>query len=172
MPILISTIALLLLCLSAQITLEVPWGATAIPFSLQSIAVFLIGWYRPPAHAAGIILVYLLLGGLGLPVFADGESGWTVLAGGSGGFLHGFFWSALFLALWHQRGWTSGRQILTALLLATVILFTFGLLHLTVRYDFGRAVQYGLAPFWVVALLKAVLIWGIISLQRRLRRAR
>ena len=156
-----AAVALIALCLSAQVTLAVPWGATTIPFSLQSLAVFLIGWYLPVRWSAVVVLAYLLLGTLGLPVFADGESGWSVLRGGSGGFLQGFFWSVVFLGIWKYYRPATRHRAPLGFLLATIVLFAFGLLHLTVLYDFSRAVAYGLAPFWVVALLKVGVLWLI-----------
>ena len=143
-----------------------PWGDTGIPFSLQSIAVFLIGWYLPVSQTLVVIVAYLLLGAMGLPVFADGKAGLDILLGGSGGFLHGFFWSAVFLGFWRKRLAPVWWRAPLGFLMATVILFGFGLLHLTVLYDFGRAVAYGLAPFWVMALVKVGVLWGVVAVMK------
>ena len=163
-------LALIALCLSAQITVDVPWGDTSIPFSWQSLVVMLIGWYSAPRWAALIVVAYWVLGAIGLPVFADGRGGVEVLTGGSGGFLHGFLWSALWLAVYRRRIRPFPGRVLFGFLSATLVLFTFGLIHLTLLYDFGRAVQYGLAPFWIVALIKVGLLWAVVKVQQGVSR--
>lgn len=78
---------LVVLCLAGPIRFATPDG---IPVTLQSLAVVLVpvllGWRR------GLMLVvgYLLLGGLGLPVFAGGSSGWAKFQGTTAGFLLAF----------------------------------------------------------------------------------
>lgn len=91
------------LCVSAMITVPV----FAIPFTLQSFAVFsvlgLLGWKAGGAS----ILVYLMLGALGLPVFSGFSGGIGVLFGQTGGFLFGFLLAvpvfAIFETLSHGR---------------------------------------------------------------------
>lgn len=78
---------LLMMCLAGPARLDT---ADGIPMTLQSLVVvlmpILVGWRR------GVLLVcaYLLLGGIGAPVFAGGTSGWNRFAGTTGGFLLAF----------------------------------------------------------------------------------
>lgn len=66
-----------------------------IPFTLQSFAVFLalgtIGWKRGTVS----VIIYLLLGLVGAPVFSGFKSGAGVLFGPTGGFLTGFVFMGL-----------------------------------------------------------------------------
>lgn len=67
----------------------------AVPFTLQSFAVFLalgtIGWKRGTLS----VVIYLILGLVGVPVFSGFKSGAGVLFGPTGGFLIGFIFAGL-----------------------------------------------------------------------------
>lgn len=67
----------------------------AIPFTLQSFAMFLILLLFEGKRATASVVVYLLLGTVGLPVFSGMQGGIGVLFGPTGGFLMGFLIMAL-----------------------------------------------------------------------------
>ncbi|HHX73499.1 MAG TPA: biotin transporter BioY [Firmicutes bacterium] len=77
-----------LTALLAYLTIPLPGGLP--PVTGQSLAVMLAGLLLGARGGAVSQLVYLLLGISGLPVFAGGKSGLTVLAGPTGGFIWGF----------------------------------------------------------------------------------
>ena len=77
----------------SQIALPSPTG---VPMTLQTFAFALIGYILFSKHAFYSILLYLLLGAVGLPVFANFRGGFMHLAGLTGGFLWG---SLLFVPL-------------------------------------------------------------------------
>ncbi|NLZ92557.1 MAG: biotin transporter BioY [Firmicutes bacterium] len=72
----------------AYIAVPLPGGLP--PITGQSLMVMLSGVILGPRRAALSQIVYLLLGVIGLPVFAGGTGGVGVLAGYSGGFIWGF----------------------------------------------------------------------------------
>lgn len=67
----------------------------AVPFTLQTFAVFLALGVLGGKNGFLAILVYLLLGAVGVPVFAGFRGGVGVLLGATGGYLFGFLLSAL-----------------------------------------------------------------------------
>ena len=69
-----------LLAVSAQVTVALG----PIPFTLQTVAVVLAALVFSPAQAALALGGYLLLGGLGLPVFSAMRGGIAMLAGPTG----------------------------------------------------------------------------------------
>ena len=79
-----------LLCVSAYIS--IPIGT--IPITLQTMIIFLVALLLTPAQAFLTVLVYLLLGACGLPVFSGGRGGVGILFGATGGFLFGFLLAA------------------------------------------------------------------------------
>ena len=71
----------------SQLSIPMPSG---VPITLQTLAVALTGFVLGPALGAAAIGVYLLLGAVGLPVFAQFSGGFGTLIGMTGGFLWGF----------------------------------------------------------------------------------
>lgn len=74
--------------LGAQLSVPVP--LSPVPVSLQTLFVALAALILRAPWAAAAMGLYLGLGALGLPVFADGKAGVSALAGPTGGFLVGF----------------------------------------------------------------------------------
>ena len=68
----------------AQITVPMPNG---VPVTLQIFAVALTGYLLGPKYGAVSMLVYLLLGAVGVPVFSSFRGGIAVLVGKTGGYL-------------------------------------------------------------------------------------
>lgn len=80
-----------LLVVASWLIIPLPFG---VPFSLQPLAVFIIV-YMLRKNAWKSILTYLLLGALGLPVFAGFSGGIAKLIGPTGGFLFGFLLASI-----------------------------------------------------------------------------
>ena len=78
--------ALTVVC--AQIMVPLPF--TPVPINLTLLAVFASGGVLGPKRGAVAILVYLLLGVIGVPVFSGLQGGLGVLAGPNGGFIIGY----------------------------------------------------------------------------------
>lgn len=82
----------------AQIRFFLP-GVTAVPVTLQVLAVFLAGGLLGPIWGGTSMLLYLLLGTIGLPVFAGGAGGIGVLLGPTGGYLLSYSVAAWLIGL-------------------------------------------------------------------------
>lgn len=78
-----------LICICSWI--QVP---SAVPFTLQTFAVFLIAATLGAKRGVAATLVYLLLGAVGLPVFSGFQGGVGTLIGATGGYIFGFIFSA------------------------------------------------------------------------------
>ena len=74
-----------ILCISAMISIP-----TAVPFTLQTMAVALLLTALGGRRGTIAIAVYLLLGAIGLPVFSGFNGGISALLGATGGYLTGF----------------------------------------------------------------------------------
>lgn len=90
----IKTIDLVLIALFAAITavlsqISIPMP-TGIPVSLQTFAAALCGYYLGSKKGTAAILVYILLGAVGVPVFAGFKSGIACIVSLTGGFIYGF----------------------------------------------------------------------------------
>ncbi|GEC99525.1 hypothetical protein KVA01_16800 [Kocuria varians] len=81
----------------------IPVGAIGVPITLQTLAVFLTGMVLGGRRAFLALLLYVVVGLLGVPVFAGFVGGPAVLAGPSAGYLVSFpFAAALVGALAHR----------------------------------------------------------------------
>lgn len=91
-----SKTAYLVLCgLFAALTaicsfITIPLGFTPVPINLGTLAVFLTGGILGKKYGSISIIVYVLLGAAGVPVFSGFRGGIGVLAGPTGGYIIGY----------------------------------------------------------------------------------
>jgi len=166
----IAVLALSLLAIigSAFISVTLPIDTEGIPFTAQSLMIFIVAGLSKPKYSLLIILSYLLLGVIGLPVFADGSYGWSKIIGSSGGFLYGFLVSGIVISLILDDKNTSLSRILSAMLIGTIILFGCGVSHLAFKFGWSKALEFGLYPYWKMGLVKAVLATFVVFGVKRL----
>jgi len=156
------------ICASAYATFTIPITESGIPFTLQSLAVFVVAGFMTSDEAKVCLLTYFFLGIIGLPIFADGSAGLDKVMGPSGGFLYGFGFAGWFIASiipdFKPMNWGS---LFLIFFIATLILFGFGLGHLAFKFDLDKALEYGFHPFWKMALVKALFATLIVGFLRR-----
>lgn len=125
-----------------------------IPVTLQTLFVLLAGVVL---HRYGAIpvLLYIILGALGLPLFHNGTTGIGVLLGPTGGYLIGFIFAALAAGLAYET--KSSIMRLAGLFTATILIYVFGVawLMFSLHMTFIVAVATGVLPFIVFDLIKA-----------------
>lgn len=97
----------LFLALVAPIELALTVGPVAIPITLQSLMVLLLACLLGSWRSSLAVLLYLLLGVFGLPVYAGGGYGWEHLFGPTGGFLFGFVLIAWLAGRAAEQSWGS-----------------------------------------------------------------
>lgn len=95
-------IGLMLLCFLSPVKIE---EGINVPITLQSMLVILVPLFFGWKIGGLAVFGYLVIGGLGYPVFANGASGWNVFTGVSGGFLLGFLFAALLVGFFAERPW-------------------------------------------------------------------
>lgn len=78
------------------LSIPTPWG---VPFTLQTFAVALCGCVLGKKYGSIATAVYVLLGLIGVPVYAGMSAGPSVLAGPTGGYIIGFIFMAFFCGL-------------------------------------------------------------------------
>lgn len=152
------------LAVAARVQIDLPLNEAGVPITGQSYAVLTIAALLGRKLGPLAVFFYLLVGVLGVPVFADGAAGLSVLSGGSAGYLYGFVVAA-FVAGW-LADWGWGKSYFKGLLLmslGTAVILIFGLAWLTYLYGWDKALEYGFYPFWIGALIKIVL--GMLTLK-------
>lgn len=96
-------------------------GPTGVPFTLQVFAVALCGYVLGTRLGALAVVIYILLGTVGVPVFAGMTAGPGVLMGVSGGFIFGFIIQAACCGLFVRRSFNNKTARIVALVIAGLI---------------------------------------------------
>ncbi len=125
----------------AQIAIRLPFSP--VPITGQTLAVLLTGAALGSKRGALSMLLYMLLGVLGSPVFAPSPSAlanetvhfilpWKGTASpiwvlGSGGYIVGFVVAAYVVGYLAERGWDRKARVIGAMLLGNIIIYLFGL---------------------------------------------
>lgn len=93
---------------------------TAIPFSLQTFAVFLTVSVLGGKRGTLAVVVYVLLGAIGVPVFAEFTGGIGIILRNTGGYIIGFIFSALIMwlmeSLFGRKLWVQGISMVLGLI--------------------------------------------------------
>lgn len=119
-----------------------------VPITMQTLFVLLAGASIGAGWGGLSQIIYVGLGVMGLPMFAGGAAGVSVLAGPTGGYLIAFLIAPWVIGSMLRRS-NSVRWQLTSFVVGEMIIQGLGVLHLTVFYthDLGRALAVGMVPF-------------------------
>lgn len=138
------------------ITVEIK--GIGVPITGQSLAVLVIAYLLPKNRGLFAVITYVIIGTLGLPIFADGASGIETIKGNSGGYIYGFIFSALVIFWFREfKNAYSFKSVLLGMLLGTLVILLFGFLHLSYKIGGKNAFIYGIQPFIVGGLIKVIL---------------
>lgn len=144
-----------LLCLTALISIPLPFTPVPIVFSLQMILFFSV-WLGRRGFLA--TLSYLGVGAMGLPVFAGGAGSVAAFMGPTGGYLVGFALASLLVAYFSERmEKKSHAKIFGLMLLGNGLVYLFGVPHLALFVGWDRAIALGLIPFVGGGVVKLML---------------
>lgn len=152
----LTAIAMMVAILGILAQLTIPLGP--VPFTMQTAGIFMALVLLQPRDAFFAVLVYVLLGAVGLPVFHAFQGGLGVLAGPTGGFLFGFILGIFLGGQLLRRLQGRWRNYLACLLLM-VVYFGWGTIHfaLIMGLSLKAAFLAAALPFIPVDLLKIAL---------------
>lgn len=160
-----------LLAICAQIVIPLPF--TNVQFSMCLLAVFLCGGVLDMRYSVLSMLVYLLLGVCGLPVFGKFMGGLGAAMGPTGGYMLAYplmvFTIGFLIKLTKKRGFFA---CFLSMLASLIICYLFGSTWLAYmsHITFGAAVMAGVAPFIAFDIIKAALAaYLCVVLHKRLR---
>ena len=143
-----------------------------VPFTLQTFAVFSVLLLLGGRRGTAAVLVYLLLGAAGLPVFSGFRGGLGALLGATGGYLLGFLLTGLVYRLFERFTGRVWLRVL-ALVLGLALCYAFGTLWFVQVYarqtgpiSVAAALGWCVFPFLLPDGVKLALA---LLLSRRLR---
>ncbi len=122
------TVDLAYVALGAGLIAVCSWLAipTTVPFTMQTFAVFAVLSILGGARGTASIAVYLALGAVGVPVFAQFTAGVGILLGATGGYLVGFLLTGICYWITTAKYGNSLRAEIPALALGLLLCYAFG----------------------------------------------
>ena len=148
----------LLIYLTSKLVIPVP--GSPVPITGQTFGVLLVGGALGLRRGLIAVALYVLLGVVGLPFFAEGKGGLTVMSGTNGGYLIGFIIAGAVVGRLAELGWD--RRIggaIGAMLVGSVIIYAIALpwLKYVTGWTVEETVAKGLTPFIIGDTLKLIL---------------
>lgn len=137
-----------------------------IPIVLQNALAVLAGLLLGPLFGGLSVLLFLIAGAVGLPVFSGGNGGFAVFVGPTGGFLVGYLAASVvggfIMKLYReeQRFPLACGIITVAGLLSFLSIYVFGLLWFkhVLNLSWQHTFMKGFVPFILPDLIKLVVI--------------
>lgn len=141
---------------------------TTVPFTLQTFAVFLAVGVLGGRRGTFAVLVFILLGAVGVPVFAGFQGGIGVLLGTTGGYIIGFLLSALLYWAMTRALGEKTPVMVAAMVLGLIVCYAFGTAWFMIVYarnagaiGLGTALGWCVFPFVIPDLVKIALAVGL-----------
>ncbi|WP_238886161.1 biotin transporter BioY [Clostridium sp. YIM B02551] len=156
-----------ILAVLSQFSIPLPFSA--VPLTLQVPAVILISLIFKPKQSFLSVLVFILLGAIGLPVFASFHGGFNVIVGPTGGYLLGFLIMPLIISNASSKCGTVIIFVLTYVALAFDYLVGVLQLSIVAHLSITSALAAGLYPFIVKDIIVVfITIFLGLNIKRRL----
>jgi len=154
------TLWIIVISISARLSFDIP--LTEINTTGQTLSILTMAIVARPRVAIPAIIIYVILGITGLPIFSDGNNGWSYFIGPTLGYIVGFILSVVFITTiyWNNKEheWAQGwMSILILHLLGSFIILFCGVLRLSLIKPFIDAMITGFTPFILSAIIKSLL---------------
>ncbi|MGN0470161.1 MAG: biotin transporter BioY [Acutalibacteraceae bacterium] len=148
--------------ISVLAQISIPLGVI-VPFTLQTLGMFLagamLGWKRGTLS----VILYVLLGAVGLPVFAGFSGGVSVLFGPTGGYIIGFIFTALAVGFMTDKLGRKLWVLAVSMVVGLLLCYIFGTAWFIILYniqgnamDLITALGYCVFPFLIADGLKII----------------
>ncbi len=162
----------ILTAISAQVSITIK----PVPFTLQTMVVLLAGAFLGAKNGAYSQVLYIFLGAIGLPIFAqtaDGTMGFARLISPTGGYLLAFPVAAYLVGYFTAKSQKYSFVVISMIIAELVVIIT-GTLYLYAAYlhNFIDAIKAGAAIFTVWMAVKvfvaATIYFAVSKKQKRL----
>lgn len=135
-----------------------------VPFTAQTLGVLAVGGALGFRRGAAALLLYIAIGAIGVPIYAEGKSGLSIISGVTGGYLIGFVAAAAIVGRLAELGWD--RRIggaLAAMAIGTAVIYAIGVpwLKVTAGISWADAVAGGMTKFLIWDAAKLAVAAGI-----------
>ncbi|SJZ90985.1 biotin transporter BioY [Anaerorhabdus furcosa] len=143
-----------LIAVCSQIQIPLPM----VPINLALLAVHCTGILLKPKYALLTVLLYILLGFIGLPVFSNFSGGAQVLLGSTGGYIVGYILDAVLISLALEKLKPTLPTIFILCLVGTLSCYAFGTVWFmsVTEMTLSSALVYCVYPFIPGDILKII----------------
>ncbi len=167
-----------IICVGCLVAIPTPGG---VPIAVQNMFCILAGGILGGIQGAGAVGLFMILGAIGLPVFAGAHGGMACLIGPTGGYIWGYFLAALAIGLILGTPHTFEKKfnimmwlkIAIAALLAYVIVYVPGIpwfIHVMKEQgkdvNFAKALSWTCIPFIPGDLIKLFITIPLVAVLR------
>ena len=169
-PMILTALCTAIIAVLAQIIIPLP----LIPITGQTLAIGLVVTILGLKYGTYAVLLYILLGAIGLPVFQSFTGGLGILFGPTGGYIIGFIPTALVIGYYLEKTRLTFTHALVANLLGMLVTLAFGAVWLkyVAELSWTGALFSGVIPFLIVGVIKAILAaWVGVIVRQRLEQA-
>lgn len=146
-----------------------------VPFTLQTFGVFLTTAVLGGKRGTVSVLVYILLGAIGLPVFSNFMGGMGVILGSTGGYIAGFLFTALTMWLFEKIFGKKTIVLAISMLIGLIVCYAIGTAWFMVVYTeksgavgLWTTLSWCVFPFIIPDILKLGLA---VTLTKKLKSA-
>jgi biotin transport system substrate-specific component len=164
----IVALAAAIMCILAPVSIVLP--VSPVPITLGFFATILVGIVLDDQKGMMCVLIYLLLGAVGLPVFSNFTGGLPKLIGPTGGYLFGYFFqvaiTGFFVRKWHNKM----SMCFVGAFVGSILCYLCGTFWLGIQLNtsFMDALRMAVVPFIPADLIKII---GAVLVGQNVRKA-
>lgn len=149
-----------IIAVSAQISIP-----TAIPFTLQTLGVFvagaMLGWKRSTLS----VFIYILLAVVGVPVLANFSGGFDKVIGITGGYIIGFIFTAFIVGMITDKFGRKTGILIISMVAGLMVCYLFGTVWFCVisQTTFTKAIMLCVVPYLLFDALKIIVATVLVN---------
>ncbi|MGN0143846.1 MAG: biotin transporter BioY [Clostridium sp.] len=142
------------MCIISPFSISLPF--TPIPISLANLIIYISCCILGSKKGTASVLLYILIGAVGLPVFSGFSGGLGKLAGPTGGYLIGFIFCAIFTGIFVEKFEDKMYMYSVGMIIGTIVCYGFGTAWLAfqMKLSFVQALFMGVIPYLLGDVLK------------------
>ena len=145
-----------LICILGPLSIPVP--VSPVPVSLVQLGIYLSVYILGKRRGTLAVLLYVIIGAVGLPVFSGFSGGFAKLVGPTGGYILGYVFMAYFAGLVIERSSGDIIAVFAGFAVANALCYVPGTLWLSFQMGTGfkKALLLGVVPYVPADLIKTI----------------